>query len=92
MSDVLTSYAELADLLESLPFLVREGRRVRRLSLRAAGEQSGVGFNTLFRVERGMGGCSVPNAIEILRWLDTPPVPVALDQPADGEQTGDGRA
>lgn len=71
MSD-LTSYGELADILENLPFLVREGRRFRGLNLRDAGEQSGVGFNTLSRVERGMS-CSVPNAIAILRWLDSRP-------------------
>jgi hypothetical protein len=83
MADTLTSYAELADILDNLPFLVREGRRSRGLNLRDAGKQSGVGFNTLSRVERGMD-CMVPNAIAILRWLDT-------RQPADGEQTGGDR-
>jgi hypothetical protein len=75
MADTLTPYAELADILDNLPLLVREGRRSRGLNLRDAGQQSGVGFNTLSRVERGMA-CTVPNAVAILRWLDTrPPSP-----------------
>lgn len=71
MTDRLSSYAELADILDILPVLLREGRRSRRLTLRAASEQSGVGFNTIFRVENG-NECSVTNAIRILRWLDLP--------------------
>lgn len=72
MADTLTSYTELADILDRLPLLLREARRGRRLSLRAAGEQSGVPFNTLTRVEHGKE-CSVANAVAILRWLDQRP-------------------
>jgi hypothetical protein len=82
MTDRLSSYAELAEILEILPVLLREGRRSRRLTLRAASEQTGVGFNTILRVENG-NECSVTNAIRILRWLH---LPAALD----GEGTDHG--
>jgi hypothetical protein len=36
VTDRLSSYAELAEILEILPVLLREGRRSRRLTLRAA--------------------------------------------------------
>jgi hypothetical protein len=49
VTDRLSSYAELAEILEILPVLLREGRRSRRLTLRAASEQTGVGFNTILR-------------------------------------------
>lgn len=68
----LTSYADLAQQLVRLPDLLRDARRARQLSLRAAGEQTGVTAPTLSRVENG-GECSLTNAILILRWLDQRP-------------------
>lgn len=65
----LTSYRELAMLLESLPMLLREARRWRRLSARAASAEIGTSFSTISRVENG-AECSLPNAVAILRWLD----------------------
>lgn len=67
----LTSYAELAGLLASLPLLLREARRHRRLSVRAAGEQIGCSAATVCRVEGG-DDCSMSNATAVLRWLDQP--------------------
>lgn len=58
-------------MLEALPVLVREKRRRDRLSCRAAGGASGVGFNTVSRVERGEH-CSLENALALLRWVGAP--------------------
>lgn len=65
----LSSYDEIVAVLDALPILVREKRRRDRMSLRAAGDAAGVGFNTLARIEGGEKHCSLPNAISVLRWL-----------------------
>jgi uncharacterized protein YerC len=67
----LTTYGELATILDALPLLLREGRRYRRLSMRAAAEQMGLSFSTLSRVESG-SECVLSAAVTILRWLDQP--------------------
>lgn len=64
-----TTYAELADVISNLPLIAREHRRHRRLSLRAAATECGIGFNSLFRLEKGEN-VSLDNAVAILRWLD----------------------
>lgn len=64
----LTSYHELAAVLDSLPLLVREARRARRLSLRRAAEQMSVNATTIHRTESGEAP-SVPSAVKMLRWL-----------------------
>ena len=68
MSSELTSYDELADVLVALPLLVREQRRIHRLSLRAAAVEIGTSFSTLSRFE---GGESVHSDVvhALLRWL-----------------------
>ena len=65
----LTSYRELATLLDNLPMLLREARRGRQLSGRAAGAEIGISVSTISRVENG-AECSLPNAVAVLRWLD----------------------
>lgn len=70
-SGALTSYSDLADLLASLPLLVREARRQRQLSVRDVGRQLGMSFSTISRVENG-DDCVLSNAVAILRWLDRP--------------------
>jgi hypothetical protein len=65
----LAPYAELLEVLDALPLLVRERRRQLKLTLREAGEAAGVGFNTLYRVESRIGECSLSSAVAILRWL-----------------------
>jgi DNA-binding XRE family transcriptional regulator len=67
----LTSYRELATVLESLPLLLREARRWRRLSQRAIAPEIGISYATVSRIEAG-GDCTLPNAIAVLRWLDRP--------------------
>lgn len=63
-----TSYAELADLLESLPFLVAETRRRKGLSIRAAAKELGCSFSTVLRIESGEDYNSrlLP---DLLRWI-----------------------
>jgi len=68
----LTPYPELAEVLASLPFLLREARRARGLSQRAAAKQMGVSFSTISRVENGED-LVLSNTVAILRWLDARP-------------------
>jgi transcriptional regulator with XRE-family HTH domain len=65
----LTSYGELADVLASLPLLLRAERRRRQLSCRAAAEELGMSFATVHRIESGKDG-ALSNAAKVLRWLE----------------------
>ncbi len=69
--DGLTPYAEVADLLMNLPLLLREARRARRLSQRAAAVEMCISFATVSRIETGED-CVLSNAMTVLRWLDRP--------------------
>ena len=69
MIDRLTSYAEMTDVIGRLPTLLRDARRARGLSLRAAGDEMGMSFNTVARIEQGVD-CALSNAVAVLRWLD----------------------
>lgn len=71
--DLPTPYAELADVIASLPLLLRETRRARRLSLRAAAKELGMSFSTVTRIEGGED-CALSNAVAVLRWLDQLPI------------------
>jgi DNA-binding XRE family transcriptional regulator len=64
-----TTYGELADILVKLPVLVRETRRQRRLSQRAAAAQIGIAPSTVCRFEQG-AGLDLDNVIAILHWFD----------------------
>lgn len=66
----MTPYAELADVIANLPVLLREARRARGLSLRAAAKELGMSFSTVTRMEEG-NDCALANAVAVLRWLDT---------------------
>ncbi len=65
----LASYNDLAEVLKSLRLLVRETRRARGLSGRAAAHQIGCSPSAIVRLEGG-DDVSVQNATLILRWLD----------------------
>ena len=65
----MTTYGEMADVLASLPSTLREVRRIRRLSLRAAATQIGLSFSTLHRIEAG-DDAVMSNVSAVLRWLD----------------------
>lgn len=66
----LTTYAELADVIEHLPLLVHSARRARRLSQRQVAAQAGMSFSTISRIEAGEE-LSTVSLCAILRWLDT---------------------
>ena len=65
----LATYEELAGVLTNLPLLLREARRARRLSLRAAGDEICVAASTVMRIENG-DECSLASAVAVLRWMD----------------------
>ena len=71
MSDTcdLTTYDEVADLVEQLPTLVREKRRRERLSLRTAAEQLGVAASTLAGFEARERGIATDSLVALFRWL-----------------------
>jgi transcriptional regulator with XRE-family HTH domain len=74
MSDrQLTTYGEFADILVSLPTLVLNTRRQRRISQRDAAAQAGVSPSTLCRLETGVGDISLEGAIAVLHWMDRLP-------------------
>lgn len=64
-----TSYSELAAVIANLPLLLREARRARRLSMRAAADQLDMSFSTVRRIEEGRD-CELSNAVAVLHWLD----------------------
>lgn len=63
-----TSYAELIELLDYLPVLVRETRRRKGLSVRAAAQQAGISFATLARAEQGED-LRRSTFVALLRWV-----------------------
>lgn len=97
MSDAPTSYGELADIIDNLGLIVREARRARGTSQRAAAAQMGGQYSTISRVENG-AACDSTSLLLILRWLDltAPPAapvaaPAAETNPlAAATDTGDG--
>ena len=81
MSDQpLASYNEMATILGNLGFLVRETRRQRRLSQRAASDQIGCANSTVSRLEAGFD-VSLMNAVMILEWLHRGSVPSGTEEP-----------
>lgn len=85
-ADQLTTYTELAQVIDNLPVLVRERRRQARLSLRAAARQCGLSAATLSRFEGGQD-LDGKNLRRILRWLDVPSAPDSPQEPRT-EETG----
>lgn len=65
------AYDELIKVLTNLRFLVRETRRRRGLSIRAAAEQLGLSHTVISRFEEG-AGVQLGNAIVLLRWVAAP--------------------
>jgi transcriptional regulator with XRE-family HTH domain len=55
--------------LETLPDRLRKTRLRRGLSLRQAGEEIGVNFTTVRRIETGEDA-SIKSAVKVLAWLD----------------------
>lgn len=55
-------------LLEQVPSALRARREIRGLSLRAAADEIGIGFNTVYRIEHG-GDFTVSNLRAVVKWL-----------------------
>ena len=64
-----TPYAELAEVLDNMGLLLREARRARGLSFRAAAAQIGCSFSTVSRIEAGEDA-RWESYSAVLRWLD----------------------
>lgn len=65
----LRLYGELADVLGLLPLLVREARRARGLTIRAAADEVGLAHSSLHRIEQGED-CRLSSALLVLAWLE----------------------
>lgn len=65
----MTPYPELIWTLNNLPFLIRDARKLRGISLQRAAKQIGVSASTLCLVEAG-GARTMNVAVRILYWLD----------------------
>lgn len=63
------TFAEVAEVMDMLPSAVAVIRRSRGLSLRAAADQIGCSFNTLYRIEQGRD-FNAHHLPALLRWLD----------------------
>lgn len=84
----LASYGEMAQTIVDLPSLVREKRRRRRLSLRAAGDEVGVAASTLSRLEAGED-VAQGVLLALLRWLDDGPSSSVRDRPSRITSSGE---
>lgn len=65
-----TPYSELAEVIAHLPMLMKETRRARGLSMRAAAVEIGVSFSTVHRFEHGKDSATSV-LVAVLRWMDT---------------------
>lgn len=68
MKDTI-SFGELAKVLDDLPVIVLNARRLRRMSQREAAAEIGVSYSTISRIETG-GECSSVSLRAVLLWLD----------------------
>lgn len=66
-------YEEIIEVLTALHVMLRETRRRKGLSTRAAAEELGVSFSSVSRWERNAKLCvpDLPATIRILRWMAT---------------------
>lgn len=67
----IVSYSEVVDILDSLPRIIRETRRRKGLSLRAAGREAGLSFMTIDRAERGVVEGNITTLRALLLWADS---------------------
>ena len=65
----LTTYSELAEVLDQLPALVRAERRRRGVGRSQVAREIGVSSTLVARFEAGQG-VALYNALLLLRWLD----------------------
>lgn len=65
----MTSFDAIADVIETLPRIVRDVRKTLGLSLRATSDETGISLNTLSRFDRGLP-VSQEHTLTLLRWLE----------------------
>jgi len=78
----VSTFAEIADVIEKLPDRVSGMRDVLGQSLRATAMQMGLPPTVLHKFEKGITSPSGPSLIAILRWVHTmqPEVAFKLDE------------
>jgi len=66
------TYAEIADILEELPEIVRHARRLYGISHRALSEIAGgsPAYSSIYRLENRTGTIELTSAIALLKALD----------------------
>lgn len=64
----LATYGDLASMCDEMPTAVRITRRVRGLSLREAGDEIGIGFKTVARIESGHD-YTITSLRAVIKWL-----------------------
>jgi transcriptional regulator with XRE-family HTH domain len=77
MAAELATFAEIVEVLDTLPVILRNARRTRRLSVREVARQTGLSFSTISRMENAEEFTSV-SLRAVLAWLDAP-----ADAPAE---------
>ena len=68
-----SSKARVRIAVQTLGQLVHEKRIGEGISLRKAEQQSGVAFNTIYRIEQCRGAPSLESFKLVLDWLEVPP-------------------
>ncbi len=71
MATELSTFAEIVEVLDTLPIIMRNARRARRLSVREVARQAGLSFSTVSRMENAEEFTSV-SLRAVLAWLDGP--------------------
>jgi predicted transcriptional regulator len=66
--ETLAPYADLLSVLDALPLLLREARRRKGHSQRAAGRESGISFATICRIEARSVDPLLSNVKAVLRY------------------------
>jgi hypothetical protein len=62
-------YRITAEIIQHLPVLLTAARAHYGYSIRAAAEEIGIGFNTLYRMEKGQDGHTTRNLLAVILWL-----------------------
>jgi len=77
------TYADVVQVLDSLPLILREARRERGLSQRAACQEAGMNVLAFQRAEKG-DPMTITSARSFLLWLDRKSADVSPETSAAG--------
>lgn len=67
------SYGQVLEILDELPTAVRVVRRIRRISMREAAEESGISHAQFGKIEDGHVDMRVSSLRLLLHWLNSQP-------------------